>query len=159
VGSSDGELRFWHNEKHSADHRVVTESFRSSCTDETKISTVPVTTVDTFVRSHNLRKISFIKIDVQGYELAVCEGMKETLEQFPEACICLEHSPESLIELGFEPGKIIDFFRTRGYRLYILTRAAPKLVADDEVLKQVLRGVGYTDLMCSKRELVQTPGI
>ncbi len=153
VGSSDGELRFWHNEEHSADHRVVTESFSSSCPDETKISTVPVTTVDTFVRSHNLRNISFIKIDVQGYELAVCEGMKGTLEEFPEACVCLEHSPESLIELGFEPGEIIDFFRSRGYQLYILTREAPQLAADNELLDRIVNEAGYVDLLCSKRIL------
>jgi len=150
VGSFDGELRFWHNEEHSADHRVVTESFSSSCTDETKISTVPVTTVDSFVRSHNLRNISFIKIDVQGYEMAVCEGMKETLERFPEACVCLEHSPESLIELGFEPEKIIDFFRSRGYQLYILTREAPQLAADNESLERIVNEAGYVDLLCSK---------
>jgi FkbM family methyltransferase len=153
VGNSDGELRFWHNEEHSADHRVVTEIFSRSCTDETKISTVPVTTVDIFVRSHKLRNISFIKIDVQGYELAVCEGMKETLERFPEACICLEHSPQALMELGFEPGKIIDFFRSRGYQLYILTREAPQLAANNESLDRIVNEAGYVDLLCSKRVL------
>jgi len=95
VGNSDGHIKFWHNEEHSADHRVVTDRFSSSCPDDAKISTVPVTSVDTFVRNRNLRNISFIKIDVQGYELAVCEGMKETLEKFPETCVCFEHSPDA----------------------------------------------------------------
>jgi FkbM family methyltransferase len=154
VGSSEGQIRFWHNEKHSADHRVVTERFSSSCTDETKISTVPVTPVDSFVRSRNLRNISFIKIDVQGYELAVCEGMKETLEKFPEAYVCFEHSPDALIELGFDPGKVLNFFRSRGYQLYMLTREAPQLAADDESLERVLNEAGYVDLLCSKRTLL-----
>ena len=30
VGSADGSLEFWHNEQHSADHRVVTEQFKTS---------------------------------------------------------------------------------------------------------------------------------
>jgi FkbM family methyltransferase len=154
VGSSDGQIRFWHNEKHSADHRVVMDNFSSACTDETKISTVPSTTVDSFVKTRHLQNISFIKIDVQGYELAVCEGMKETLDRFPETCVCLEHSPDALKELGFEPGRIIDFFRSREYQLYILTRAAPQLAPDDESLERALREAGYLDLLCSKRALL-----
>jgi hypothetical protein len=82
--------------------------------------------------------------------MAVCEGMKETLQKFPEACVCLEHSPESLIELGFEPEKIIDFFRSRGYQLYILTREAPQLAAYNESLERIVNEAGYVDLLCSK---------
>ena len=66
VGRSEGQIRFWHNEKHSADHRVVTQRFSRSCLDDTKISTAPVTTVDSFVSNRHLRNISFIKIDVQA---------------------------------------------------------------------------------------------
>ena len=154
VGSSEGQIRFWHNEKHSADHRVVTENFRSTCTDETNISTVPITTVDSFVKTRNLQNISFIKIDVQGYELAVCEGMKETLDRFPQTCVCLEHSPDALKELGFEPESIIDFFRSRKYQLYVLTHGTPQFVADNESLERFLSQEGYVDLLCSKRALV-----
>jgi len=154
VGSSEGQIRFWHNQKHSADHRVVTENFRFACPDEANISAVPITTVDSFVKTRNLQNISFIKIDVQGYELAVCEGMKETLNRFPETCVCLEHSPDALKELGFEPGKIIDFFRSREYQLYVLTRGTPQFVADNESLERFLSPAGYVDLLCSKRALV-----
>jgi FkbM family methyltransferase len=151
VGSSDGSLKFWHNERHSADHRVVTEQFSSACTNGAQISTVPATTVDTFVKSRNLQNISFIKIDVQGYELAVCEGMKNVLEKFPQAVVCLEYSPDALRELGFEPHMLLDFFRTRGYHLYVLTREEPRFLADDNSLEAVLRDQGYLDLLCSKR--------
>lgn len=154
VGSSDGRLKFWHNEKHSADHRVVTEHFGSSCPEGTKITTVPATTVDTFVRNRNLQNISFIKIDVQGYELAICEGMKNTLERFPDACVCLEYSPDALRELGFEPAKLLDFFRPRGYQLFVLTREDLQLVADDASFESCLNKHGYVDLLCSTRALV-----
>lgn len=153
VGSSDGSLKFWHNERHSADHRVVTGQFSSACPDDSQISTVPVTTVDTFVQSRHLASISFVKIDVQGYELAVCEGMKNTLEKFPEAIVCLEYSPEALRELGFEPRMVLDFFRTRDYHLYVLTRKEPQLLADDNTFETLVKDQGYLDLLCSKRLL------
>lgn len=154
VGSSDGRLKFWHNETHSADHRVATEQFSRSCPDGSRISTVPATTVDTFVRNRNLQNISFIKIDVQGYELAVCEGMKNTLEHFPETCACLEYSPEALRELGFKPAELFDFFLSRGYQLYVLTREDLQLAADDASLESFLNKHGYVDLLCSTRALV-----
>lgn len=153
VGCADGPLKFWHNERHSADHRVVTEQFRRACTNDSQISTVHATTVDTFVRTHNVQNISFIKIDVQGYEPAVCEGMKDTLERFPQAVVCLEYSPDALRELGFEPRNMLFFFRARGYHLYVLTRQEPRLVADDNSLEASLKEQGYLDLLCSKHPL------
>ena len=153
VGSSNGYLEFWHNQEHSADHRVVTEQFKSSRPDAKEFSKVAVTTVDAFVRSHDLEKISFIKIDVQGYELAVCEGMKDTLERFPALFVCFEYSPEGMAELGFDPKKLLEFFRGRGYQLHVLTRGAIRLANDPAALQPFLDRAGYVDLLCAKTVL------
>lgn len=154
VGSSDGYVKFWHNEKHSADHRVMTERFSRLRPGATKISTVPITTVDGFTSTRNLQSISFIKIDVQGYELPVCEGMKNTLQRFPDLCICLEYSPDALLELGFEPAKVLDFFRTREYQLHLLTRENLQRVTDEASLQRLANEAAYVDVLCSKRALV-----
>jgi len=153
VGSSDGHINFWHNERHSADHRVVTDQFKSSCADGSQVSVVPVTTVDTFVKARDLRKISIIKIDVQGYEPAVCAGMTDTLNRFPEALVCLEYSPDALDELGFQPGKLLDLFRVRGYLPHILTRDNPKRI-DDASLQHLVDKWGYVDLLYSRQTLI-----
>src|ERR1700723_1929741 len=55
VGSADGSLEFWHNEEHSADHRVVTEQFESSRLSAEEIMTVAVISVDSFVAARNLQ--------------------------------------------------------------------------------------------------------
>jgi FkbM family methyltransferase len=151
VGSADGSLEFWHNEEHSADHRVVTEQFKTSRPAREKITTVSVTSVDNFVAARNLQNISFIKIDVQGYELAVCEGMRKTLEQFPTMCIALEYAPDGMRELGFEPSALLDFFWSAGYQLYILTRAASTLAEDYRVIEVAVERSGYVDLLCSRK--------
>ena len=117
IGKGDGHVEFWHNKEHSADHRVVTKKFRALRSDTIETSTVAMTSVDAFITSHNLRNVSFIKIDVQGYELGVCEGMQQTLERFPGLRVCFEYSPEGLVELGFEPEKVLEFFRIRNYRI------------------------------------------
>jgi hypothetical protein len=113
-----------------------------------------MTSVDTFVKERNLEHVSFIKIDVQGYELAVCEGMRSTLERFPGACICIEYSPESLHELGFAPEKVLDFFRVRGYRIYVLSRALIQAAPDNFAVERLAQKAGYVDLICSREVLV-----
>jgi FkbM family methyltransferase len=153
VGSADGSLEFWHNEEHSADHRVVTEQFSSSRPVGEKTTTVSVTTVDGFVAARNLRNLSFIKIDVQGYELAVCEGMRKTLEKFPQMVIAFEYAPDGMRELGFEPSALLDFFRSAGYQIHILTRAATSLAPDNCAIDVVVERKGYVDLLCSKKVL------
>ncbi len=153
VGSADGSLQFWHNEEHSADHRVVTEQFKTSRPAERKITTVAVTSVDSFVAARHLQNISFIKIDVQGYELAVCEGMRKTIEKFPAMCIAFEYAPDGMRELGFEPVALLDFFRSAGYQLHILTRAATTLALDDRAIDLSVKRSGYVDLLCARKIL------
>jgi len=153
VGSADGSLEFWHNEEHSADHRVATEQFKSARPAGEKTMTVPVTSVDSFVAARSVRKLSFIKIDVQGYELAVSEGMRRTLENFPEMVIALEYAPDGMRELGFEPLVLLDCFRSAGYQIHILTRAATRLAPDNRAIDAAVERKGYVDLLCSKKVL------
>lgn len=153
VGSADGSIDFWHNDEHSADHRVVTDQFKTSRTSREKTTTVAVTSVDTFVAARNLCSISFIKIDVQGYEPAVCEGTRQTLQKFPEACVGLEYDPTGLRELGFEPSALLDFFRSAGYQLHILTRSAIQLAPDNRTIDELAEKAGYLDLLCSRKTL------
>jgi FkbM family methyltransferase len=153
VGSADGSLEFWHNEEHSADHRVVTEQFKATRPASEKITKVAVTSVDNFVAARDLQDVSFIKIDVQGYELAVCEGMRKTIEKFPSVCIAFEYAPDSMRELGFEPRALLDFFRSADFHLHILTRSATKLASDNQAIDLAAERSGYVDLLCSKKVL------
>lgn len=153
VGSADGSVELWHNEKHSGDHRVVTDHFKHDLSGSSQISTVPMISIDSFVETRNLKKISLIKIDVQGYELAVCEGMKQTLASFPELCICCEYAPEGLVELGFDPVRLLDFFRMNGHQIHILTRSSIRLARDNTTIQQAAEEAGYVDLLCAQRVL------
>ncbi len=154
VGSADGSLEFWHNEEHSADHRVVTAQFKTSRPAHDKVTTVAVTSVDSFVAAQKLQNISFIKIDVQGYELAVCEGMRQTLDRFPAISIAFEYAPDGMRELGFEPLALLDLFRSTGYQLHVLARGATKLAPDNRAIELAVEHSGYVDVLCSKKILV-----
>ena len=153
VGSAEGVLEFWHNDAHSADHRVVTPEFKQQHKDALAVTRVPVTTVDAFVSEHKIDRVSFIKIDVQGYEPMVCEGMAATLEKFPDVSVCFEYSPDGLRELGFDPAALLAFFRTRGFRIHLLTRAGARLIEEDAAINRILGPAGYADILCTRPKL------
>jgi len=153
VGAAEGTLEFWHNDEHSADHRVVTEEFKSAQLDGSKITIVPVASVDSFVATHSLANVAFIKIDVQGYELAVCEGMKQTLEKCPGVTVAFEYAPDGMRELGFDPMALLHFFRARGFQLHILTRSGIEAPANDGSINAATERPGYVDVLCSRKAL------
>lgn len=49
-------------------------------------------TIDSFVKENNIKKIDFIKADIEGAERFMLEGAKETLKNFaPKLAICTYH--------------------------------------------------------------------
>ena len=54
---------------------------------------VQTTTVDQLIRDKNIGRVDLIKMDVEGAEPLVFEGMKETIEANPEIRIIIEYSP------------------------------------------------------------------
>lgn len=147
MGASDGTTSLWINDYHHADHRVITEEFRTTHAASREVS-VSMASVDNFVR-RNPAPISFVKIDVQGYELAVCEGMQNTLQENPGITVVLEFTPSSMREMGFEPSHLINLFASKGFKAYEihsrgrLTSGVPVATKDSD----------YFDLLFTRREI------
>src|SRR2546427_7480457 len=121
VGERSGLIDLWRNVDHHGDHRVLTSRFRESGADVGKSIPVVMTTIDQFVTEHGLSgHICFIKIDVQGYELPVCQGLEKTLADNPRLVIALEYMPQAMIELGLAPSELLAFFRNRDYRMHLV---------------------------------------
>jgi FkbM family methyltransferase len=147
VGAEERVIELWRNMRHHADHRVITEQFRSIVSGVTGIS-VPMTSIDQFL-VRNPGPVSFVKIDVQGFELPVCQGMSKTLEMNPDLAIVLEYAPSALRELGFHPSQLVGFLVSRGFQIYQVLpkgRLSPGIPAD-------LADTGYADVLFSRRSL------
>jgi FkbM family methyltransferase len=109
VGAHDGTLRLWLNPMHHGDHRIATNALVGETVE------VPVVAIDSFVERESIHPVRIIKIDVQGYEPAVCEGMSRTLAANPECVVSLEYMPAALREQAYDPQKLIEWFECRGY--------------------------------------------
>jgi FkbM family methyltransferase len=80
---------------------------------------VPVKRLDQFI--HSNRKISFIKIDVEGAELNVLMGSVEVIRR-DKPVILFEFAQLHAQEYGTTPKEMFDFFSEMGYSIYRLDR-------------------------------------
>ena len=147
VGAEEGSVELWQNLRHHADHRVITDQFRSAVPGVAGIR-VPIITIDQFM-VHNPGPVSFVKIDVQGFELPVCQGMSRTIEMNRDLTIVLEYAPIALRDLGFDPSQLVGFLVSRGFQIYqVLPKGelSPGIPAD-------LADTDYVDLLFSRRPL------
>ncbi|WP_299457612.1 FkbM family methyltransferase [uncultured Microscilla sp.] len=81
---------------------------------------VPVQTIDSFVEEHQLESISFIKIDVEGYEPFVFLGAKQTIQKFRPA-MYIEITDEWFKANGYSKEFIFEQLTKEGYRLLVET--------------------------------------
>lgn len=74
-------------------------------------------TLDNFVKEEKITRLDLVKIDVEGFELNVLQGMKETLIQF-KPIILIEILDQNLAANGHKPADIYHFLWELGYRSY-----------------------------------------
>jgi FkbM family methyltransferase len=80
---------------------------------------VTVTTIDDYVESQRLKKVDFIKMDVEGLEQKVISGAKKTITQMmPKLAIALYHNTSDLITLPL----LVDNLGKGNYNLYIRSK-------------------------------------
>lgn len=73
-------------------------------------------TVDDFVARENLSRLDFVKIDVDGFDLDVLQGMERTMQMLMPT-IAIELSAESLRQRGQSPAQITKLLAERHYMI------------------------------------------
>ncbi len=89
-------------------------------------TTVPVTTLDGYLRGRGIRQVDFIKIDVEGAELAVMGGARGLLNSGARPVIICEIADVRTLPWDYPASKIYDLLRDFGY-LWFLTTPEGKL--------------------------------
>lgn len=91
-------------------------------------------------------RIDFVKIDVQGRERQVLEGMREILAGDAPLKILLEFSPRLLREAGSDPLELLEYLRSFSLRLSLPEGGALRPLGGPRDLVRRLGRYGYTNL-------------
>lgn len=116
-GKEDREVRFLITGKSNL-NRVLKEGEKTSS--DMNVVKVPVKKLDTFLKEKLLKKLDFLRMDVEGYEMQILEGAKESIGKFKPMIQIEVH----LHKLGKNnTKKLLDGFKTHGYQnTYFITR-------------------------------------
>ena len=68
----------------------------------------------------DIKKLDFVKIDVQGYEFDVILGMRNLISKF-KPIIVLEFWPKGLLMNKHSPKKFLEYLYNLGYDIHLLT--------------------------------------
>jgi FkbM family methyltransferase len=77
-----------------------------------------VDTLDNYAKSKKIERIDFVKIDVEGAELPVLQGMQSILRLPRPPILLVEIFPDWMINFGYHPGDLLKFLHHFGYIFY-----------------------------------------
>jgi FkbM family methyltransferase len=128
IGERSGECLLCLNPWNFGDHRVVNGKLGT----DLKHISVPMTTLDSALDAIAPGTIRLIKVDVQGYDLQVLDGMQETLRRNPAVVLLLEVSGALLKESGASGREYVDRLRALGFDGFEIQehRLLPMLAAE-----------------------------
>lgn len=111
---------------------------------------VETQTLDSFFRDYN-GKIDFVKMDVEGAELTVLEGMGNITNKNKDLAIITEFLPDSLTRFGSSPEEFLNRPLQHGFKLYDIDEKKQSLRPIDaaSLVKQYPPGK-YTNLLAKR---------
>lgn len=118
VGYSTLELSPWHSGIHHIDYSGQQESSGVQ---------VETTTVDTFLGSQESLEISLVKIDVEGSEERVLDGMSQLFENSGKLNVILEYHPPLLERSGVDPREFLHRLTTSNFNVRCINDGQPSM--------------------------------
>lgn len=104
------------------------------------------------------KDVSFIKIDTEGHEIHVLEGLKNTLKNNKNAKLLIEFNPECLANAGTSSTELLDKIRNLGYDIFALHEATRSIVTVSNTTtdEEILLGEKYLNLLCIPQKTWQS---
>ncbi len=88
----------------------------------TSLRRVRMMRLDDWLESHEIAKVDFIKLDVEGAELATLKGAAQLLERRPRPIILAEVQDVRTLPWGYPAREIIEHLKDKGYKWFRLNK-------------------------------------
>lgn len=109
---------------------------------------VETVSLDEFFRGKT-DKIDIIKMDAEGAEFAIFQGMHEMLERSNNLEIFMEFWPEGLRRFGHSPEEFLEELLKYGFNLFYINEQEKKIEAIDlNKCMQLCSGENHINLLC-----------
>jgi len=119
--------------------------------DSTESVPVACISLDEFLKQHGNPLVDVIKIDVEGAELRVLRGMRQTVARLPGLKVIIEYCPANLKGAGVAPREVFDELRSQRFNLHIIRPdGGVKVIDRFDELEGNLNSSGYVNLLCAR---------
>lgn len=114
-----------------------------------EVETAPA---DDLLAGLGIEQLDLIKIDVQGAEGGVIDGLEKTIRRSPKLTLLAEFWPHGLRQAGTDPKALLEKLRSFGLDLFeIKSRGQLVPLTDDENLIARFQGRRYTNIVGRKQ--------
>jgi len=148
LGDRNDETTLFKSPSNMGDHRMY--AFPES----TETITVPLMTLDDFVKSQGLQKIDVIKMDIQGAEGQALRGMMNALGAQKSVTLITEFWPKGLKAAGTDPRWFLETLHDLNFSIMHIDEASftVRNISDFQAFINSLPGRKYTNLICEKKQ-------
>lgn len=120
IGSAASSLALHQSKMELAESLHQEHYRRASSRKLVRTYSVRVSTVDNVLPMLGIRGVDLVKIDVEGAELGVIQGMTKTLQQSPSAIIVFELNPLCLESFNTGPNDLFELLEGIGYKEFTI---------------------------------------
>ena len=106
--------------------------------------------LDTFLKWNGVKRVDFIKMDVEGYEPEVLEGMTNTVGDMSEMAIILEFKQEYLRARNLPPVSLLEKLYDMGFSISVIGRRARPVALDRAGLARTIGSIKKCNILAVK---------
>jgi FkbM family methyltransferase len=122
AGEHTGTTVLGYSPDNSGDHRTARHPVAVASLD------VPLVAVDDLIED---QRVDLVVCDAQGFDHRIVAGMQRLIERCRPPLL-VEFWPPGIMELGDRPVEVVEFYRSLGYRITVLTTGQEVSGADPQ---------------------------
>lgn len=110
-------------------------------------------TLDNYASVHSIRKIHFVKIDVEGAEMLVLNGMRNILTGPSPPILMLEAFPPWMKDFGFTPDDLFSLLKKAGYIIFFIGKHTLIPCRNEADVSSLVSFPNLVDFLCLVPEI------